>query len=333
MSLIKYLTGAKSGYNPTLLVWTAALVIPVISFFTTVLLCYFKKDRHEELTRGHIFVCLVLWVIAKILLIPSQTFDVAFHHVWKVTASSQPISALYETKCFALDYPPLFAYFEKFWGSILSWFAHPDFTLSRVFNESLSFLVLMRLTVIATDFVYFFSLLALFRFAQNYRPSNTLSSHRVAYNVGTFGFCLFDGALLAIDNGSFQYNSIIFALIIWSIIFLLSKRELLAAFLYCVAVLTKQITIYYSVAYLGYFLFNYVLSFTKSSFRIHWLRLLKLGVIVCGSVFCAFYPLRDNLPKVFHQLTGGDNDPVGYAAIPTLQFVYAFTKVGFFVRL
>lgn len=86
------------------------------------------------------------------------------------------------------------------------------------------------------------------------------------YNVRTFGFCVFDGALLAIDNGSFQYNSLVFALIIWSIIFLLSKRELLSALFFCIAVLMKQIAVYYAIAYVGYLLFNYVISFNKVAF-------------------------------------------------------------------
>lgn len=38
----------------------------------------------------------------------------------------------------------------------------------------------------------------------------------------------------------------------------------MSAFLYCIAVLTKQIAIYYSFAFVGYLLFNYVISFNKS---------------------------------------------------------------------
>ena len=75
-----------------------------------------------------------------------------------------------------------------------------------------------------------------------------------------FGFCLFDCALLTTDNFNFQYNSMILATVAWSIMFILQKKYLLAALLYCVATLTKQISIYYSAAYVGYLLVHYVLQ-------------------------------------------------------------------------
>ena len=81
----------------------------------------------------------------------------------------------------------------------------------------------------------------------------------------TFSLCLFDGAMIVVDNINFQYNSLMFALIIWSTIFMLKKRFLLSALLYCAAVLTKQMAIFYSGVYVGYLLVHYVIECCASS--------------------------------------------------------------------
>ena len=123
IQLVKHLIGAKSGINLKLIYVTAALLVPLMAAFALVVLCYFKKYGNDDLTLRHIVACLCLWILAKILLIPSYTFDIAFHHVWKITAVNEPMPALYSAKCFALDYPPLFADFETFVGYIISMFA------------------------------------------------------------------------------------------------------------------------------------------------------------------------------------------------------------------
>ena len=186
---------------------------------------------------------------------------------------------------------------------------------------SFSFYTLMRLTVIVTDIFYFFTLVALFKYARSLSKSLDM---RDFYNMKFFGLWLFDGALLAIDNSSFQYNSMIFALILWTTLFILQKRYLLGAFIYCVAVLTKQISIYYSAAYVGYLLIHYVLV----GKQIYWLRLIKLACIVIGSICVVFLPFMGNISKVIHQIIGGRNDPVGYGPLPTVQMIYAFSRYG-----
>lgn len=135
-----------------------------------------------------------------------------------------------------------------------------------------------------TDFFYFFTLLALFRFVQSQSKSD-----RDQYNVKMFGLVLFDGSLLAIDNQSFQYNSFIFALIIWSIVFILQKRELLGAFLYSITVLIKQLSIYPSAAYVGYLLIHFI-GVGKAK-QVNWLHFIKLALIVIGLIIFAFIPV------------------------------------------
>ena len=180
----------------------------------------------------------------------------------------------------------------------------------------------MRLTVIVTDLFYFFTLLAFYRFVQSTDKSK---DSRLRYNVKWFGVFLFEGALLTIDNSSFQYNSMIFALIIWTTILMLQKRYLLAALLYCVAVLTKQIAIYYSAAYVGYFLVYFVLD----GKQIHWLRLIKLVLIVISSVVLTFLPFIGHINQAIHLITGGENIQVSYGPLPSIQMVYALMRNDF----
>lgn len=116
----------------------------------------------------------------------------------------------------------------------------------------------------------------------------------------------------------------IFALIIWSTIFILQKRYLLAALLYCVAVLAKQISIYYSAGYVGYLLVHYVIHERKFD----WLRLMKLVLIVIGSIIFAFLPFNIPTDKLSYQLTGGGNQAVGYSPLPTMQMIYAIVVYG-----
>lgn len=90
---------------------TIVTVIPIMSLFIIAVLCYFKKYGEQQLTPKHILYCLGLWVSAKVLLIPSHSFDIVYHHAWKIIGAHYPTVELYYNECFSLDYTPLFAYF------------------------------------------------------------------------------------------------------------------------------------------------------------------------------------------------------------------------------
>ena len=160
---MRYLTGSKLGYNPQLLATTISIFLFIIVTFILATFYYFRKFGEEQLTLKHILSCLGLWVFAKILLIPSFNFDIVFHQVWKVIGVIHSFTELYHTRCFALDYSPLMAFFENIWGHVLYLFASEEFSLERTFNISFKFYALLRLTVIVTDLFYFFTLLALLK--------------------------------------------------------------------------------------------------------------------------------------------------------------------------
>lgn len=57
--------------------------------------------------------------------------------------------------------------------------------------------------------------------------------------------------VILIDHGHFQYNSLILGLILLSFYFLLNKRYYLVCILYTIAVHSKQMATYYSLAFLA----------------------------------------------------------------------------------
>ena len=184
----------------------------------------------------------------------------------------------------------------------------------NLFKESNLFFILIRLSVMITDVFYFWAVLSLMRTisainraqAKKQENSNTLS-----INVLIFAVSLFDTGLLAIDNANCQYNSFLFGITLFSINFMLQKRYLLGAFIYCVVVLTKHITLYYGFGYFAFLLLNYCVTFSKSGFQINLLNTVKLGSIVLSTFVAVLYPFKLQFERMLFLLGGGNNNPLG----------------------
>ena len=185
-----------------------------------------------------------------------------------------------------------------------------------IMKESPYFLILMRMTVIITDFVFFFTVLYLFRTFTSAIKSTKFS---VRPSVLNFCICFLDVGLIAIDNANVQYNSFIFSIVILSVVLMYKKRVLLSAFVYSLVILTKQITFFYSFAYLAFLLSTYCLAFQP--FRINWISSLKLGGVVLLTVLVAFFPFRQNLKDVSYYILGGSNWP--YSVVANFKFLFS----------
>lgn len=119
VDIVRHFTGAKVGYNPWLLGTTIVIVLSIVSIYMLTVFCYFRKFGNEQLTPKHTLICLGLWILAKLIMIPSNSNDMVWHQVWKTIGVHHSMNEFYESRCFALDYPPLMAFFEKAWGHIL----------------------------------------------------------------------------------------------------------------------------------------------------------------------------------------------------------------------
>ena len=101
----------EKGYNPSsflvsFIVWTSLSALICFLFIS-----YIKIHKDEHLNSNHIFKLALFWVSLKLLLIPVNCFDFFFHHQWKIILYNLSYEQVYEARCFAFDYPPLFVLF------------------------------------------------------------------------------------------------------------------------------------------------------------------------------------------------------------------------------
>lgn len=102
--------------------------------------------------------------------------------------------------------------------------------------------------------------------------------------------------LLIIDHIHFQYNGILYGILLLSISFMMEERFLCSAFLFAVLLNMKHIFVYISPIYIVYLLKVYCLqseSITKAL-----INLSKLAAITIGVTAISFGPFYGNIPQV-----------------------------------
>lgn len=184
---------------------------------------------------------------------------------WMEITYHLPISEWYwyDLHYWGLDYPPLTAFHSWLLGAVGSiinpnWFALNE---SRgIENDDLKYY--MRATVVAFDLLLLFP--AVFSYSRwmgkHYKqpPLNTSI---------TAAIILFQPSLIIIDHGHFQYNGIMLALTLISIVNLLNNNYGLASVFFVASIGFKQMALYYAP-----FIFCYLLSATKFPFIFGFLR-------------------------------------------------------------
>ncbi|CAG2172968.1 unnamed protein product [Oppiella nova] len=227
----------------------------------------------------------------KVLLMKSyHSTDFEVHRNWLSITHNLPISQWYyeSTSEWTLDYPPLFAWFELLLAKFAHYFDENMLQISANGYISDKTIVFQRLTVIATDFVYFYAVL---QWCQTIAKLKIRFSKQFIYdqwfhpNVILAMLFLWNPGLLLVDHIHFQYNGILSGILLLSMARVIQKRELEAAFWFAVLLNMKHIYVYISPAFFVYLLRNYCfdrhLNFKATNFA-------KLALIV-SSVFAASF--------------------------------------------
>ncbi|XP_037027416.1 probable dolichyl pyrophosphate Glc1Man9GlcNAc2 alpha-1,3-glucosyltransferase isoform X2 [Bradysia coprophila] len=148
-------------------------------------------------------------------------------------------------------------------------------------------ILFMRLSVIVSDIVYAIGVKSCI---------DVLTSGSLKKNVLTL-VLLGNIGLFFVDHIHFQYNGIMFGILLLSISKMCQEKFVLSAFLFAVLLHMKHIFIYVSPAYIVYLLKFYCLRNASPL-----VSLIKLGVIVIGVTVMSFGPFYNHLPQVIARL-------------------------------
>ncbi|CAD6197715.1 unnamed protein product [Caenorhabditis auriculariae] len=221
----------------------------------------------------------------KAALIPAYvSTDFEVHRNWMAVTWNRPLRQWYteNTSQWTLDYPPFFAFFELGLAKIASFSGLGDvlqISEKPIFNERILFF--QRISVMFTDIFYLMSC-ALIAFKSTHLfdgfPRKLQSSARKC----CFVLLACNPALFLVDSIHFQYNSMMTSLFLVSLFFVNKRRFLLGALFFGILLNFKHIYLYYALAYVTHYLWNYfeIGSFSISSVPIMIRRGVSLGVVL-----------------------------------------------------
>lgn len=218
---------------------------------------------------------------------------------WMEITNHLPISQWYyhDLEWWGLDYPPLTAYHSWILGKIGSWIDSTWFDLytSRG-HESDSLKAYMRITAILSELVIYVP--ALIWFVRWWGLKYKLSSSAVSVSTAAI---LFQPALILIDHGHFQYNSVMLGFTLVAIVNLVYDNHYLASFFFVLSLSFKQMALYYAPVIFSYLLGICVLP-TLNVFR-----LAAIGLVVISSFSAMVGPFiafggTEQLQQVLHRV-------------------------------
>ncbi|CAG9765398.1 unnamed protein product [Ceutorhynchus assimilis] len=233
---------------------------------------------------------------AKLLLIPAyRSTDFEVHRNWLAITHSLPIKKWYyeDTSEWTLDYPPFFAWFECFLSYFATLFDKNMLVVDNLNYSSEKTVLFQRLSVILTDLVYAYGV---------HRVSEALPKSWKKDVVLPI-LLLTNCGLIMVDHIHFQYNGIMYGIMLISIAFMLKEQFNLAAFWFAVLLNMKHIYVYLAPAYFIYLLrhccFNGETSLKAKTFIGNFLQ---LGGIVIGIFAVSFLPFANDIPQVLSRL-------------------------------
>ncbi|XP_057800243.1 probable dolichyl pyrophosphate Glc1Man9GlcNAc2 alpha-1,3-glucosyltransferase isoform X1 [Salvia miltiorrhiza] len=231
----------------------------------------------------------------KLLLIPAyHSTDFEVHRHWLALTHSLPLSRWYSdsTSQWTLDYPPFFAYFEKFL-SIFAARVDPLMTdLYRGLDYASSRAILFqRLSVALSDVLLVYSAYRLTK-KRNFRDLERLL---------ICALVIWAPGLFLVDHMHFQYNGFLLGMLLLSISFLEEGRDLMGGFIFAVLLCFKHL---FAVAAPVYFVYLFR-HYCRGGFLKGFARLVLMGCVVLAVFAAAYLPfwhygqIREVLQRMF----------------------------------
>lgn len=259
----------------------------------------------------------------------STDFDV--HRNWLAITHNLPVAKWYleNTSQWTLDYPPFFAYFEWALSHLVPSFVVSDGCLSIVEKGiyGLPTIYFQRLSVIVSEVVLFASL-------QWYLATSKSHLETRRAFVVALSLVLSPG-LLIIDHIHFQYNGMMYGLLVLMINSARLEKYLWCGFWFSTLLCFKHIYLYLAPAVFVFLLRVYCLNLqydTKKSFldnavrMVQWTNSLKLGLVVIGVFALAFGPFvyYNVIPNVVERLFPFSRGLTHAYWAPNIWAIYSF---------
>ncbi|GME86306.1 unnamed protein product [Ambrosiozyma monospora] len=276
-----------------------------------------------------------VWVattLLKILLFPayhSTDFDV--HRNWLSIAKLLPLKEWYieKTSQWTLDYPPFFAFFEWTLAQLVPKIVAEDGCIELTPKGEYGFLTIafQRCTVILSEIVLFIALQWFINTSANLQEKkrNFVIACSIVLSPG----------LMIVDHIHFQYNGMLFGILVFSIVCAKLKKYLLCGFSFAVLICFKHIFLYVAPCYFVFLLSGYCLNqrpftlslLTSNPFKfVNWINLVKLGSVVLSIFAIAFGPFAyyGVLPQLFARLFPFSRGLTHAYWAPNIWAIYSF---------
>ncbi|EJU03327.1 ALG6 ALG8 glycosyltransferase [Dacryopinax primogenitus] len=205
----------------------------------------------------------------------------------------------YDLPYWGLDYPPITAYVSWICGWLGSQINPDWFALEKSRGcESPSSRVFMRATVLALDLAIYIPCIVMF--CRRWFAYRSLRTQELAIIT-----LLLQPALIPIDHGHFQYNSVMLGLSLYAILCFREGKDLLGAVAFVCSMTFKQMALYYAPAVFGY-LFGKCLWLGWQQGRALFIGLAVVSTVTLLSTLLPFVPplspFPDTLLQVVHRI-------------------------------
>ncbi|KAJ1986424.1 Glucosyltransferase-like protein [Dimargaris cristalligena] len=157
----------------------------------------------------------------------------------------------YSPTYWRLDYPPLSAYLSWLCGAIAHWIDPTWVALDTSRGiETPDSKVFMRATVLVCELIVYVPAVYLFLRAGKSASDTVQWVHRQTLWL----LILLQPALILIDHGHFQYNSVMLGLVLWTVVAFQRQFYILGAISFCLALAFKQMALYFAPAVFAFLL-------------------------------------------------------------------------------